>query len=176
LATLQNLVDFFTITIELVPVLENSRTTPYQSPFEWIRDLSPHSATLFGGKDAFSISAPRGFVVFDDEDEFRAQSADTTLLRVARLDNEPLADGTFWARAVSHEMEARGERNVQQGKKGVVTFQVWVNDDVKPRYYLVGLVTQQDDLFVIEAFFPNEASYERHGAELIGKLATFRPE
>lgn len=176
LATLQNLVDYFTITIELVPVLENSRTTLYISPFEWVSNLTAHVATLSGGKDAFAITAPKGFVVFDESDEYLAQAADTAVLRGARIPNEPKGDAAYWSLAVRHELQARGERSVEQGEQGQVTYELFVNDDLKPRYYLVGVATRDDDLFVLEAFLPNQESYDRHRAALIAALATFRAE
>jgi hypothetical protein len=176
LATLQNLVDYFTITIKLVPVLENSRTTLYTSPFQWVSNLSAHEATLSGGKGDFTITAPTGFVVFDESDDYRAQAADTAVLRGARIENEPHGDAPFWSLAVRQEMLARGEKSVSQGQQGRVSYEVFVNDDVKPRYYLVGVAVDGDDLFVLEAFLPNQASYDGHAAALIRALGTFRPE
>lgn len=176
LATLQNLVDYFTITLELSPILENSRTSEYVSPFAWVRDLSPHAATLSGGKGEFTISLPKEFVVFDEDDDFRAQSADTAILRAAMIDNEPRADAAFWSLAVQHEMTARGEKSVTKGTQGSVSYEIFVNDNVKPRYYLVAVAVQGDDLFVLEGFFPNAASYEQHGKALVGSLTTFRTD
>lgn len=175
LTTLQNLVDYFTITIELEPILEDSRSTLYESPFQWIRELSAHQATL-DGDDDFVLSVPKGFVHFDEEDDFRAQSADTAMLRATRIDNEPVGDDTFWGAAVQHEMLARGEKAVKDGTSGAVRYRAYVSDDLKPRYYLVGVAVRGEELFVIEAFFPNQESYERHIETVIASLATFRPE
>jgi hypothetical protein len=176
LATLQNLVDYFTITLELVPVLESTRTTLYTSPFQWVSDLTAHLATLVGGKDDFTITAPAGFVVFDESDDYRAQAADTAVLRGARIANEPYADAPYWSLAVRHELLARGERSVSKGQAAQVSYEIFVNDDVKPRYYLVGVAVHEDDLFVLEAFLPNRESYDRHGSALVRALGTFRAE
>lgn len=176
LATLQNLVDYFTITLELVPVLESTRTTLYTSPFQWVSDLTAHLATLVGGKDDFTITAPLGFVVFDESDDYRAQAADTAVLRGARIANEPYADAPFWSLAVRHELVARGEKSVSKGQAGHVSYEIFVNDDVKPRYYLVGVAVHEDDLFVLEGFLPNRESYDRHGSAVVRALGTFRAE
>lgn len=176
LATLQNLVDFFTITIELVPLVETDRSTTYTSPFEWVRELSAHRATLTEGKAEFSMKPPPAFVLFDEDDAFHAQAADTAELRVAVRDNEPRGDAAFWSRAVHHEMIARGEKSVEQGTSGKVTFELYVNDDIKPRYYLVAVATRVEDLFVIEAFFPNEASLQKHKLAVVQSLSSFRAE
>jgi hypothetical protein len=177
LATLQNLVDFFTITIRLTPLLENSRTATYESPFAWIRALSPYETTLPDGKfDDFTLTPPKGFVLFDEDDEFHARSADTSVLRCAKIENEPLADNTFWGNAVQHEMAGRGEKLVESGKSGRMAFQVFVNDDIKPRYYLVAVATNEDDLFVAEIFFPNAEAFKLHRADAISALTSFQPE
>jgi hypothetical protein len=138
-----------------------------------VSSLSAHDATLFGGKDDFTLSAPTGFVVFDQSDEYRAQAADTAVLRGASIPNEPAADAPYWSLAVRHELLARGEKSVSQGQQGKVSYEVFVNDDVKSRYYLVGVAIHEEDLFVLEAFLPNQDSYDRHGARLIAALATF---
>ena len=97
-------------------------------------------------------------------------------LRAARIDNEPVGDDTFWAAAVQHEMLARGEKAVKEGTSGAVRYQAYASDDLKPRYYLVGVSVRGEDLFVIEGFFPNQESYERHIETVVASLATFRPE
>ncbi len=176
LATLQNLVDYFTITIALVPMVDNDRATTYSSPFPWVRGLSAHEATLFEGKGEFTFKPPSSFVVFDEDDEYRAQAADTAQLRAARIDNEPKGDAAFWMAAVHHELLARGEKVVGQASSGQVHYELYVNDAIKPRYYLVGVATAGQDLFVIEAFFPNKQSFDEHRAAVVSSLATFKAD
>lgn len=174
LATLQNLVDFYTIRIQLVPSVAAGQAPTHRSPFDWIANLSAIAATLSAAED-FEWSIPRAFVRFDKADGFRAQSADTALLRVGSVDNEPRAEATFWAKAVEHEMLGRGEKLEQAGARGLVQYQVFVNDEVKPRYYLVGVLSHDDEVFVIEAFFPNPETYGKHSAAVLESFATFRP-
>jgi len=176
LATLQNLVDYFTITIELEPVVADEAATVHRSPFEWTRGLSPHRTTITEGLGNFSMDPPAQFVLFEKDDVYRAQSADTSIIRAGAVDNEPLGDEAFWIAAVHHEMMGRAERAVDSGEAGRVTWETYVNADVQPRYYLVGVVADDDDLYVVEVFYPTEEAYEAHRESVLEALATFEVE
>jgi hypothetical protein len=64
--------------------------------------------------------------------------------------------------AVLYEMDGRDEEPVGAGTAGATAWQVFRNKDVKPRYYLVGVLTQGDALWVVEVFYPTEDAYKRH--------------
>lgn len=177
LSTLRNLVDFFTITIELQPIMEDTDSDPsnavLRSPFMWIRDLQAHATTLFEGNDDFALALPTEFVLFDESDEYRAQAADTSVIRADAIDNEPRGTSQFWLDAVIFEMVARGEVIQAQDTSGRMAYGVFRSQDIKPRYYLVALYAAGDDLYVLEAFFPNQAAFAAHGDNVIKSLATF---
>ena len=171
--TLKNLVAFYTITIELVPVVERTNSTIHRSPFGWVRALSPHRLTIRDGKGDIGLRLPSGFFLFEDDDEYRAQSADTSMIRGGRVDNEPLGNSAFWSKAVRHEMEGRDEELLDQGQAGIVSYGVYRNKDVRPRYYIVAVHARGEDVFVLEAFYPNDAAYKSHHTAVIEALATF---
>ena len=173
LTTLQNLVDFYTITIELQPVLEDSAIMVSRSPFVWVRDLSPHMTSIWDGKDEFSIVLPPAFVLFEKDDVYRAQAADTTIVRGGVVDNEPLGDNGFWSGAVDHEMKGRGEKLLDEGKAGPMAYRLYKSEDVQPRYYMVAVYSRYEDLYVVEVFYPSEEAYEAHHKSMIDSLATF---
>jgi len=175
-STLQNLIDYFTITIELEPVNESNREVLHQSPFQWVRRLAAHLTTIMEGKNDIKMNIPAGFVLFDKDDVFRAQAADTTTLRAGRVDNEPLGDNDFWAKAVEHEMEGRDEELVESGTAGSLAFRVFRDRDVPCRYYLVGVVAKKDKLYVVEVFSPNEGAYTKHKDDVKKALGSFRVE
>ncbi|MBM4343048.1 MAG: DUF4349 domain-containing protein [Deltaproteobacteria bacterium] len=118
LATLRNLANFFTITIDVEPVVADGGHIVHRSPFGWIQALTAHLVTLVEGKKAVKMTMPKGFVHFDQDDVFRAQAADTSLLRVGRVKNEPRGDAAFWSQAVQHEMEGRDEELVDKRTVG----------------------------------------------------------
>ena len=172
LAAIRNLVDYFTITIDLVPVLAVERVDTGLSPFGWIRGLKAHVQTLYESEGTISMTLPKGFVLFDEEESYRAQAADTSVIRAAAVQNDPVGDNGYWAEAVDFEMTTRQEKLVDSGEAGKVTFRVYENDDVLPRFYLVGLLVQLDKVYVVEVFYPNKDAYERHHAAVLGALET----
>ena len=172
LAAIRNLVDYFTITIDLVPVLAVERVDTGLSPFGWIRGLKAHVQTLYENDGKIFMTLPKGFVLFDEEDSYRAQAADTSVIRAAVVQNDPVGDNRYWADAVDFEMTTRQEKIVDSGEAGKVTFRVYENDDVLPRFYLVGLLVQLDKVYVVEVFYPNKEAYERHHAAVLGALET----
>ncbi|MCK9463349.1 MAG: DUF4349 domain-containing protein [Proteobacteria bacterium] len=173
LSTLQNLVDYFTITIELEPIMEDSGGDLHRSPFAWIRGLAAHVTTLWDGKDEFDLELPQGFVLFEKDDVYRAQSADTTVIRGAVVDNEPRGDNAYWIKAVHHEMEGRAEKLEAEGDSGPIAYKLYKSEDVQPRYYLIGVAARGEDLYVLEVFFPNEEALAAHKDAVIKALATF---
>jgi hypothetical protein len=173
LSTLQSLVDFYTITIDLVPIVEAGRTAPHRSPFRWVRALTAHQPTLEDGRTEVAMTVPEGFVLFDKDDLWRAQAADTSQVRAARVDNEPAGDNVYWCDAVAFEMDGRDEETVEAGTEGPLSFRVYRNKDVRPRYYLVAVAARGDRLWVVEAFFPNEDAYKMHREAVRKALATF---
>jgi hypothetical protein len=173
LATLQNLVDYFTITIELEPIMEDTGGDLHRSPFGWLRGIEAHVTTLYDGKDEFALDLPPGFVLFEKDDVYRAQAADTTVIRGAVVDNEPRGDNAYWIKAVHHEMEGRAEKLEAEGASGPVAYKLYRSEDVQPRFYLVGVVAHGEDLYVLEVFFPNEEALAAHKETVIEALATF---
>lgn len=172
LSAIQNLVDYFTITIELVPVLAVDRVDTGLSPFDWVRELKPHVETLYDGKDDITILLPKGFVLFDEDESYRAQAADTTVIRAAKVENEPKGDNRFWIDAIDFEMISRQEKIKEKGEAGPVTYRLYENDDVAPRFYLVAVKVTEKDIYVIEVFYPNADAFERHHESVIQALET----
>jgi len=173
LATLRNLVDYFTITIELVPVVDDRAIDSHSSPFPWIRALAAHRVSITDGRNEFSITLPPSFVLFDKDDSYRAQAADTTVIRGGVVDNEPRGDSSFWSDAVDHELRGRGESADGAGVAGALHYRVYRSDDVQPRWYLVAVAASGEDLYVIEVFYPNQQSFAAHHEAVIAALATF---
>jgi hypothetical protein len=174
LSTLQNLVDYFTITIELEPILDEAATWVHRSPFGWVRNLSPHLMSIEDGKDEFEIDLPADFVLFEKDDVYRAQAADTTVIRGGVVVNEPVGDNAFWSDAVHHEMEGRGEELVEDGEAGSMYYRLYRSDDIQPRFYLVAVRVAGDDLYVVEVFYPSEEAHQAHHEDVVKALGTFK--
>ncbi len=174
LATLRNLANYYTITLDLEPVVAQVAASTHVSPFQWVRSLQPHLVSLTAGKKDATMDMPKGFVLFEDDDVFRAQAADTAMLRVGRTQNEPRGDSAFWSDAVHFEFDGRDEELVDQGTYGNLRARVYRNKDQRPRYYLVGVQSIEDKLYVVEVFFPNETAWNDHIDDVRKALATFK--
>ncbi len=171
--TLTRLAAFSTITVQVEPLLQDGGSGGPRSFFAWIRNLQSHRATLGGGKDDLTLPMPKGFVQFHKDDDFRAQAADTSALRAGKIRNEPVGTAAFWAEAIAFEMEGRDEEKVDRFKAGPLEVQVFRNKDAQPRWYLVGVTVAGDDVYVVEAWLPDEAAWKLHGdaiRDALGKL------
>jgi hypothetical protein len=173
LGTLRKLADFSTITIGLEPVVAQTAGTQHRSPFGWIRALLAHHATLTEGKDRIAYTVPKGFVLFEEDDRYRAQAADTSTLRAAVVPNEPRGDAGFWMTAVDHEFIGRDEEPVIDGVSGGLHWRIYRSRDAQPRYYLIGVSVAEDHLLVLEGFLPDQAAYDRHREAILSTLGSF---
>ncbi len=113
---------------------------------------------------------------FDDDDSWRALAADTTILRVGRVENEPRGTSEWWSSALSHELVGRDETALEDGRAGSLSWAIYRNKDIQPRSWLLGVYTHGEDLFVVEAFFPNKDAFDRHREAVVGVLESFRPK
>lgn len=175
LATLQNLVAYYTITIELEPITAENRVVVHRSPFAWIRRMAAHYEALPETDDA-AIPVPAGFVRIESADGWQARASDTSVLRISEVDNEPRGDAAWWAAAIRHELEGRDEEITAAGAAGGLHWMIAREKDVEPRGWLVGVATKGDDLYVVEGFFPDPAALDRHRAAVLAALDGFRAE
>ncbi len=180
LATLRNLTNYFTITIDFESLVNAGAVASHASPFDWVRGLTAHRVTLLDGHEHVRMVLPAGFVLFDekwvlfgDTGAWRAQAADTSMLRAASVPNDPKGDALFWARAVEFEMDGRDEALVESSRQGQLEVRVYRNKDPKPRWWLVATTTAGDKAWIVEAFFPDETAYKAHGAAVLSALTTF---
>jgi hypothetical protein len=129
---------------------------------------------LFDGANQFELALPSDFVLFTEDDDYRAQSADTTILRGGVVKNDPEGTNLFWINALKFEMEGRGEILVQADKAGSMDYLLYRNDDVAPRWYLVAVSVQGEDVYVLEVFYPNEDAFKEHHDDMVKSLGTFK--
>ncbi len=180
LATLRNLTNYFTITIDFESLVASNAVASHASPFEWVRGLAAHRVTLNDGHEHVRMALPAGFVLFDapralfgESGAWRAQASDTSMLRAARVANDPKGDALFWAKAVEFEMDGRDEALVDSSRRGQLEVRVFKNKDPKPRWWLIATTTAGDKAWIVEAFFPDEAAYKLHAAAVVSALTTF---
>lgn len=173
LAAMRHMVEYFTLTVELQAMVSSTTTgIPHRSPFAWIRALNPYAQTLSGPRTLVSLRAPQGFVLFDQQEQWRAQAADTSVLRAGRVANEPQGDAAFWSAAIHHELDGRDEELVDQRSLGRVHLRVYRNKDLRPRYFVVAVTVVDHAVWVVEGLLPDEAAWTRHRDALLQSIAT----
>lgn len=163
--TLQNLAEYSSISIELQPrsTMQNGNTLEPMG-FSWIHNLSPFdNRTCHSGK-RLELQTPTGFVSLQKKGAFIAESADGTVLRSTRLANQPNGDATFWQTAI-HQRIAGGFVQVEQGTLGKFQTITLHEDSDTPYIWTIAISTVEDELWLIEAYYPNVTQWDRyHGA------------
>lgn len=111
---------------------------------------------------SFQHPTPSGFVELEDQDDqgydYRAVSADGTVLAVRALDHEPKGEMSFWTEAIANHMRRRAgyallstkEVTTRSGLKGK---QLRFGHDrgKTPHLYYVTVFVTEDKIFVLEA-------------------------
>jgi len=160
LELLEKLVSYSRITVELVPRL--AYESPYREmiPFAWIRDLDPVYVSIGALARRASLELPGTFAVFSKEDAFRAESAEGVRVRLGTVQNVPSGDSLFWQRALAYHLDpfyARAEKRTLGSTECVL----FTSKDREPFYYLVGVLAAGKHIFVAEAFFPTDETFEK---------------
>ncbi|MEZ0314941.1 MAG: DUF4349 domain-containing protein [Myxococcota bacterium] len=161
--TLQQLAVFSRITVEAVPRQPHS-TSPVDelAAFRWIHELSPVSRTVARRGDTLELEAPKDMVVLDEDDTddvWVAESADGVTVWTSKQENEPHGDTSFWIAALKARL-AKDYPSVEEVSIGRFSFVRMVDEKYR---YLVGVMADDDDLQVVEIYYPSPELEERYG-------------
>jgi hypothetical protein len=153
-------ISFSRITVGLLARLAKQPVGKEKIPFDWIKDLDPLYVSLrhLTGKIEFELGDE--FAVFERDVAFRAESAEGTRVRVGTTRNEPSGDSSFWQKALSYYLSKYYKETVDF-EFGEVKGAIFTSKDVEPFYYLVGVVTEKNTIYVIEVFFPGRPSLDK---------------
>lgn len=157
---IKKLISLSRITVELIPRLVQEREGKEKIPFDWIRNMDPLYVSLrnLEGKINFELSGD--FAVFEKEVTFRAESAEGTRVRIGTTHNEPAGDSGFWQKALSYYLSDY-YKETEELELGEVKGIIFTSKDTKPFYYLAGVVSKKDTLYIIEVFFPDKAALDK---------------
>lgn len=162
--TLQQLAVFSRITVEVVP-RQPANTSPVDElqAFRWIHALSPFGRSVAGEHDELELEPPANMVVTaTDDDYWVAESADGAQIWASKLENEPRGDTVFWANALKTRL-AKEYATVEETRIGKFQFVRIVDETYR---YLVGVSADDDDLQLIEIYYPTPEHEKRHGAAI----------
>jgi len=166
LKTLASLAAYSRLTIEaFARQAEPTHRAPTElAAFQWIRLLSPfrRDAALQG--DWHQLPTPEGMVAFDDDREhWIAESADGAVVWAHERDNEPRGSSEFWLAALEERLapEYASAQRLQIGGYQVLAL---VDQSERAYRYAVGVRVVDDELRVVEIYYPSQEHEARYDA------------
>lgn len=159
------------VTVDLVPREAGISTGGVQetSAFAWLRRLSPfHDEVLSKGK-RLALAVPDGMVALDLKKRFVAESADGSRVRAARLANDPEGTSAFWLDAMQQRL---APEFAQATTRAVGEWQVLrlVDRSDTPYVYVLAVRASDDDLDLVEVYYPNAQQEQRYQAAIEAML------
>ena len=153
-------ISFSRITVGLIARLAQQPAGKEKIPFNWIRDLDPLYVSLHQLRGGIEFELGDEFAVFEKDVAFRAESAEGTRVRVGTTRNKPLGDSSFWHKALTYHL-SKYYKETEDFEFGEVKGAIFTSKDAEPFYYLAGVATEKDTIYVIEVFFPDRASLDK---------------
>jgi hypothetical protein len=170
LETLQRLVDFSRITVELQSRLGEETRARQGIPFAWIAGLDPLAASTGRLRARMRLDLGPDFAVLGRErGVFRAESADGVRVRVGTVANRPRGDAAFWQNALAYHLGTL-YRSGERLALGELTGVLFTSRDADPYTYFVAVAIRGGSLRVVEVLYPSRASLEKHRAALESAL------
>ncbi|MFN3603921.1 MAG: DUF4349 domain-containing protein [Leptonema sp. (in: bacteria)] len=181
-------------TIDLYLRTSESKDKPIflNPPFVWIQNLNPLQRSIFNStpgifeslfgfykKNTFAnllkkIKKPENF--FDNKRNFLERdlylfySPLSVGIRFGLVPNEPFGDLEFWNIAIKQEFIKRNyELILEKKEKDIFTLNFKINDGIKIYYYTLQIFLIEEQIAVVEIFYPNELAYTQSSAK-IGNL------
>lgn len=159
LESLDQLIRFSRITVQLISRIEISAVKRQEIPFRWIASLSPLGSPTVPAREDIPVELDDSFAVFESGTTFFAEAADGTQVRAGAVENEPRGNEEFWQTALIHHLSAlyRSATPLQSGRYRGVLLE---SKDREPFFYAVLVTAREDDLIVVELFMPDPAARE----------------
>ena len=174
LDSMKRLMAFSRITVELIPRLEDTSYMDKSTiPFPWISRLNPLYTSLPSKKGQIKIVLGDDFAVFNKAAYFLAETADGIRIRIGSTANFPKGDAVFWQQAVAFHL-AKYYQDTARADWGTLKIVLFKSRDQVPFYYLVGIIVKDDDIYVVEVFFPDQNQYENKIDALKTSLESLR--
>jgi hypothetical protein len=172
LEVLANQISYSRITIDLSPRFQEEQYSRQEIPFPWIAALNPLYNSLDTSIQNINFELGDNFAVFDREKNFIAESSDGTVVRVSKTDNNPEGDNSFWQKALSYHLEPF-YKNAEEFDSGNMKSVLFESKDSTPFYYLVSVYVKENNLYVLEVFFPKEESLNTNIDSIKNSIRSF---
>lgn len=161
--TLKSLADYSRIHLQFVPRSHLASGVVHEpvSAFRWIYELSPFGATAITDEQEYlEFVTPEGFVLFDDDERWRAESANGAVIWALARDNEPLGDGKFWIDTIDHRISKSYESATRE-KIGQFQVLKLVDGSRQSYRFWIGVRAVEDELQIVQVYFPSEEHQKR---------------
>jgi len=161
--TLERLAAMARITVELVPrqALAWQNAGDEAAEFAWIRQLSPFRSDILTSARKLRLTVPEGMVSLNPRGNFVAESPDGTKIWSGRMENNPLADGAFWANALQQRLEGEFASAEVSDTGGFQVLRLVERAD-DPYTWLIAIRPVGNHLQVIEVYYPTAAQETRY--------------
>ncbi len=166
---LENRIRMSRISVRLTALISNVAARRGQIPFTWMARLDPLYQTLGPARTPITTVVPPEFAVFEDGTRVRAESADGVRLRIGAVENDPRGDEQFWLDAIAFHLAPlyQGYKTIGFGSIEAFVFESAGRD---PFYYLLAPIERDNELVIVEVFYPGAATRDQYEAGIARML------
>lgn len=163
LKELAQLAAYSTLTLQLVPRGAANRGPAAEEleAFQWILKLDPFRREVAQTGRRLELQAPSGMVELDQDDSWRAESADGAVIWASRRENRPRGSAEFWLAAIERRL-APEYGSTQQLAYGGFKLLRLVDQSERAYRYLVGVRVVEDELQLVEVYYPGAQQEDRY--------------
>jgi hypothetical protein len=161
--TLQNLADLSSISVDLTARKAISDGPSQVEPFgfSWIHNLSPFQNNVCSTGKRLEFETPEGLVSLHPKGSYIAESADGTVLRATKLQNNPNGSSSFWQQAIFERLQG-GFGKAEKGNIGEFATVTLREDSDTPYVWVIAVKTDSKWLEFIEIYYPSEQQEDRY--------------
>ncbi len=169
---LQTMADFSRITLTVVPhePLAGRSQKKDITAFNWINQLDPFNKLGRYRGDCLEFTVPGEMVVLEDKKHWEAVSADGVRFWSRELENNPRGNTDFWFTAIKERIGKEFKENGDLESGGFRLLRS-VSFSAKPYVYIVGVRQVEDDLEVVEIYYPSEKHEKRYSESILKSIS-----
>ena len=169
--TLKSLSDYSSISVDLTArkAVANGAQQIEAAGFSWIHNLSPFQSVVCHSGKRLAFSTPDEFVALHPKGAYIAESADGTVLRATRLENNPQGSSGFWQQSIQKRL-ASGFGKFESKEIGQFQSITLFEDSENPYIWIIAVRDAGKYLELVEVYFPNEDQLMRYKDSVVATI------
>ena len=169
--TLKSLSDYSSISVDLTArkAVANGAQQIEAAGFSWIHNLSPFQSVVCHSGKRLEFSTPDEFVALHPKGAYIAESADGTVLRATRLENNPQGSSGFWQQSIQKRL-ASGFGKFESKEIGQFQSITLFEDSENPYIWIIAVRDAGKYLELVEVYFPNEDQLMRYKDSVVATI------